>query len=187
MEQFLKLAQARDVVQIRIGEDLTVLVGERLDAIKEFCSYLGAPFIKISSPASNSSIKLARSLEAMGLDDEARNAYQSILERYADTYEASEATKAMKRLDDPARVQAYAVQKQAASVAKARKAKEAEEKKVRAKIELDLRLGKNLEETNRKAALSYYKEILKLANGLNPEPAEAKAARSRLKAFEAKE
>jgi hypothetical protein len=42
-----------------------------------------------------------------------------------------------------------------------------------------------LEATNVKAALSYYREILKFANGLKPGPPEVATARSKIKSLSA--
>jgi hypothetical protein len=183
LEQFLKLAHAT-VLEVRVGLDAFPLTGARLNAIEEFSSYLGEPTVRISTPASKKRITEARSLELKGRDDEARAAYQQIIGLDSRRYEASEAKLAIKRLNDPARVSAYKAHKVAISKAETARMQDAEAKRTRAKIQQNLRLGKNLERTNRRAALSYYGDILKLSNGLEPEPTELKSARDRIKALE---
>ena len=73
--------------------------------------------------------------------------------------EADEAARAIKRLTDPARMEAI---EKAEAVRKAA----VKEKSLRLKIEQDLRLGRSLEGMNIKGALFYYREIVKLAKGL---------------------
>jgi serine/threonine protein kinase len=68
--------------------------------------------------------------------------------------------------------------------AEAEERKVASEKTLRLRIEEDFRLGRLLESVNSKGALNYYRDILKLAKGLKPEPPELKKAKDRIKALQ---
>jgi hypothetical protein len=61
------------------------------------------------------------------------------------------------------------------------------EQSLRNQIQLNIRLGRDLEDINVKKALLYYREIVKLSNGLTPEPPELEEAMVRIKALESAE
>jgi hypothetical protein len=198
--QLLKMIYARKV-EVQVGADQFELTESHLNAMKDFTSYLGNPYRRLSTPAIKRALREARALETEVLDESARQAFQTIVDQYAGSYEATKAAEAIKRLNDPARKDAYkksieftvkqaeamvrakAKQAEAAARTKAREERAQAEEALKLKIEQYLRSGRALEDRNPKAALSYYKDILKLAVGLSSEPPEVKKARSRIKAL----
>ncbi len=175
-EQFLKIIYAK-TVQVKVGSDEFELSGAYLTALKDLASYLGTPGRPLSSPEMKRLLRKTRALEDQGRDDDAREAYKRIAALANGTYEVAEASKGIKRLDDPVRKQAY-------KKSETERAKADREKALRSRIERNFRLGGATEKTNLMGALSYYKEVLKLANGLKPEPPEVEEARSRIKALD---
>jgi hypothetical protein len=184
--QFLKVIYGSRV-QVQVGLDEFELGESRLNALKDFASYIQSPSRRLSSLEMTRTLQEARNSESLGLDDDARKSYENIIHVAEGSYEAAEALKGIKRLDDPARREAYRKRMEAEEKAKAKAesdvAKLIQEKALRYKIETKLTLGRALEARNARAALSYYKEILKLANGLEPEPPEVAIARSKIKAL----
>jgi len=186
-----------------VGLDEFQLGDSHLNALKDFASLIKNPDRIVHPPYAacpaqlKGELKTARSYEAQGRDSLAVDHYTRVIEGAKGSAEADEAAKGIKRLTDPAHLaarkkakeaeeRAKAAQMEADEKAKAERQREAKEKSLRLKIEQDLRLGRSLEGMNIKGALSYYREIVNLAKGLEPEPPELKKAIDRIKALEAK-
>ena len=170
-------------VEVRVGLDQFSLKQSHLNALKDFCSYVALPSRKLGDPGAKKHLEDAISYESQGMDDLARSAYQRAIDQAGDSYEAKEAAKGIKRLDDPARKEANKRAMEAQAQAQLARQREKEEASLRRKIETNFRLGRSLEGMNTKGALSYYREILKLAYGLKPEPPEVQKAKTRIKAL----
>jgi hypothetical protein len=212
-KQFLDTIYAK-TVEIKVGIDESQLGDSHLNALKDFASLIKNPDRIVHPPYAacptrlKGELKAARSYEAQGRDSLALDRYTMVIEGAKGSEEADEAAKGIKRLTDPALLAARKKAKEAEERAKAaqmeadekakaerqreakekslRRQREAKEKSLRLKIEQDLRLGRSLEGMNIKGALSYYREIVNLAKGLEPEPPELKKAIDRIKALEAK-
>ena len=185
-KQFLDTIYAKSV-EIKVGLDEFQLTDSQLNALKDFASLILAPDRGICSPELKQRLKSGRSYEAQGRDSLALDMYRMVVEGAKGSPEADEAAKAIKRLNDPAflasRKKAIEAEEKAKAEkmgadekAKAERQRGAKEKSLRLKIEQDLRLGRSLEGMNIKGALSYYREIVNLAKGLEPEPPELKKA-----------
>src|SRR5262249_8558499 len=150
-------------------------------------SYLDDPSRRISSREAKLWMGQARDHEAKAEAEDALHYYGLVTENAAGTYEATEAAKAVTRLNDPAKKEARRKARESTKAFAAAAARASQEKAIRAKIGQKLKLGRTLEENNPKAAVSYYREILDLAKSLSPEPEEVMKARSRLKALQSHE
>jgi len=201
-QEFLDIIYAKSV-EIKVGLDEFQLGDSHLNALKDFASLIKNPDRIVHPPYAacpaqlKGELKAARSYEAQGRDSLALDHYTRVIEGAKGSAEADEAAKGIKRLTDPALLaarkkakeaeeRAKAAQMEADEKAKAERQREAKEKSLRLKIEQDLRLGRSLEGMNIKGALSYYREIVNLAKGLEPEPPQLKKAIDRIKALEAK-
>jgi hypothetical protein len=181
-DQFIKMVHAKKV-QIRVGLDQFDLSDSHLRALKDYFSYFGTPSRRLSTVENKKRLREARSLESSGLDAEARAAFQRIVGLAGGSYEATEAKNGIKRLDDPVRTAAYKRALERDAKAKAALKKETDEKATRLKIERSFHLGGLLEQTNPTAALTYYREIVKLSADLSTKPPEVEKARSKIKAL----
>jgi len=198
-QEFLDIIYAKSV-EIKVGLDEFQLGDSHLNALKDFASLIKNPDRIVHPPYAacpaqlKGELKAARSYEAQGRDSLAVDHYTRVIEGAKGSAEADEAAKGIKRLTDPALLaarkkakeaeeRAKAAQMEADEKAKAERQREAKEKSLRLKIEQDLRLGRSLEGMNIKGALFYYREIVKLAKGLKPEPPELKKAKDRIKAL----
>ena len=114
--QLKKILHSRKV-QFRIGFDELELTESHLNALKEYCSYIGSPHLRVSSPEIRKKLQAARALESRGEDEQASSAYKLLVETAPGTHAAAEANDGIKRLDEPARKEAY--KKRAAERAKA--------------------------------------------------------------------
>ncbi len=184
--ELLSLIYSKNV-GVMVGIDQFSLKQSHLNALKDYCSYLALPSRQIGDPGPKKHLEEAISYESQGMDDLARSAYQRVIDKASGSYEAGEAAKGIKRLDDPARREANRKVMEAQAQARLAQEREKEEASLRRKIEQNFRLGRSLEGMNTKGALSYYREILKLAKGLKPEPPELKKAKDRVKALSVKE
>jgi hypothetical protein len=183
-DQIMKLLSAKRV-QVRVGIDQFDLMDSHLDSLKEFCSYIAAPSLRLSTSEMKKRLSEARELENQGRDDDARVSYRQIVELAKGSYEENEAVRGIARLDDPARKEAYRKSMEANAKTKVAEKQDKEAKALNSKIERLLKLGIRREERNPKASVSYYKEILKIASDHSVESPDVDAARSRMKALSA--
>jgi hypothetical protein len=190
-DQFLKLLYAK-TVEVEVGLDQFELKDTHLNALKDFASYLGTPSRRVSSLEGKKRLRDASLLESKGTDLEARSAYLEIMKLDKGTYEADLAAKGITRLNDPARLTAEMKRMKAKAQRNndlmekaARIERSVREKKLKIKIEQNLRLGGLVEKRNPEAAIDYYNEILELAADFSTEPPEVRKARARIKALSA--
>jgi hypothetical protein len=182
--QHLKILNAQSV-QVRVGIDEFSLMEPHRSALKEFFSYLATPSRPLSTRETKTRLYEACGLEDEEKDDEARRVFQQIVELVPGSYEASEASRRIQRLDAPARREAYRKTIEAKAKAKSEHDKANHDRELATKIRQKYRLGTALEKSNPKGAISYYKEVVKLAEEIAPDCPEAKASRAKLKVLSA--
>ena len=179
-DQFLKIAKANSI-EVKVGSDSFSLSADRLLAIRDFGAYVGSPSSRVSTPYVKRRLQEAHELESKGQEDQARRVFEELVIEGKGMLEGDDASKALKRLDDPAHVAAKRKLSEAASTA----IKKQKIRELQAKIQQTFKIATAFEKTNPSGALSYYKDVLEESRGLIPAPPEVAKAKARIKVLEA--
>jgi hypothetical protein len=162
--------------EMKFGRDEFSISDSRTGALQEFVAFIDDPTRTMGSQYAKTLLAQAEEMRKEYQDEEALTAYRRVVSGASKSAEAADASRAIKELSNPATKEARARKRQALNDATARKA-------VQTKIDQKLRLARNLEKYNAKAAATYYKEAVGLADSIGLDTGDVKTARERLRAL----